>query len=797
VLTPLSVQQFTSLASCATTCDGEATLLVQGGSGSYSIEWIGTSQTTLMRTDLCVGDHNFVVRDAANALCSVSGTVTIGHQPSLALATLKQSPTCPEGSDGKLELQISGGSEQYTISWNGGGSALTRTNLRAGDYEVTILDQTLGCSLTQTLTLEDPTPIQVSATATAPKCNGGTDGTVELSLSNVTTPLIQWSTGQLGAQIGSLRSGSYDYTITGANGCKVNGTVVVPVREALVVSEHVQAPLCAGSCNGQIGLTLQGGTAPYQVLWSNNGRGLTVRNLCAGPYTYTVTDQYSCKVVKTVNIASPAAITVLSTATNPSCYGRKDGSVEIHASGGAGGYNYEWNASAVITSSRTGLGRGGYSVTVEDGNGCSASKTITLTEPSVLQLSNDVVEAPGCAGSNTGRIQVLPSGGTSPYRYDWEDQNTQSSRAHLSAGTYKLTVTDGKSCTATKSYVLLSPSSLELVNVQLTDPHCFGQSNGSVSVEAQGGVSPYSYGWEGGAASGSAFNNLKAGEYGLVVTDGKGCTRTAHYVLFNPEPPKITGIASETVICTGGEATLTPAGSWSKYLWSGPKGFTSTQGQLTTGIAGSYTLTAHDLRQCPATFPFKVVVSANALTADFLRISKAVAYEPIVFVDISTPLPEQTQWLVPDDSDVLINRQTAEMIELTFTRSGDFEIGIKATMGNCASTLYKVVTIEEKAEGEDEENSEGRTGEKQQVVLELFPNPMSESITVEVSAPTRDALDLKMISTVDSKVVASRVLEGQLDYRVSWNLPGLNAGVYHLIYEYNNTIYSKRIIVIR
>jgi hypothetical protein len=798
-LPALWVQSFTSLTSCSASCDGEASLLVQGGSGSYSVEWIGHTQTTLNRNDLCVGDHEFIIRDTGNSLCTVNGTVTIDHQPSLSLTTLKQSPTCPEGDDGSVQLQISGGSQRYAVSWNGGGSALTRTNLRAGNYEVTILDQTLGCSLTQTISLEDSTPIQVtSALATAPKCYGGADGRIELSLANVTTPLIQWSTGQLGTQIGSLQSGSYDYTITGANGCKVNGSVVVPIREALLVSEQIQDPLCAGSCNGQIALTLQGGTAPYQVNWSNNARGLTVRNLCAGSYTYAVTDQYSCKVVKTVNITSPSPITLTSTATNPSCYGSKDGSVVIHTSGGTGIYTYQWTSSSVTTSTRSGLGRGGYTVTVQDDHGCATSKTITLTEPSVFQLSNEVVEAPTCQGASNGKITVFPAGGTAPYSYQWEDQNSQSARTNLSAGTYRLTVRDSKSCTVSKSYVLLSPLSLELVNVQLTDPHCFGQSNGSVSVEAQGGVSPYSYSWEGGAPSGSAFNNLKAGEYDLVVADAKGCTRAASYSLVNPALPVITGIASETVICTGGEATLTPEGSWSKYQWSGPKGFTSTQAQITTGLPGSYTLTAYDLGQCPASLGFKVVVSPNALTADFLRISKAVAYEPIVFVDISIPLPEQTEWLVPDDHDVLVNRQTAEMIEITFMRSGDFQIGIKATMGNCASTLYKVVTIEEKAEGEeDEENSGGRTGEKEQVILTLFPNPMSESITVEVSAPTRDAIDLKMISTIDSKVVASRVLEGQLDYRVSWYLPGLTAGIYHLIYEYNNTIYSKRIIVIR
>jgi hypothetical protein len=798
VLAPLSVETFTSLASCASSCDGEATVLVLGGSGSYSIGW-SDGQTAWSRHDLCVGDHGFIVRDTRNTLCAVSGTAAIGHPPSLSLTTIKQSPTCPQGDDGSLRLQISGGSQRYTVSWSGGGSSLIRSGLRAGDYEVTITDQDLGCSLTEVLTLADPAPIEVvSATTTTPKCYGGHDGSIVLSLSNVTTPLIQWSTGQVGAQLTQLRSGSYGYIITGANGCQVSGNVVVAEPVALRATAQPQDPLCAGTCDGQITLSLQGGTAPYQVSWSNNARGLTARNLCAGDYTYTVTDQHNCKVSQTVRLASPAPVTVNSTAVHPGCYGKKDGSIVVSPSGGSGSYTYEWSSSSLTTASRSGLGRGAYTVTVRDAYGCAASKTITLTEPSVLHLGNDVVQAPTCEGASTGKITVLPSGGTAPYAYAWEDQNTQQSvREDLAAGTYRLTVSDARNCAVSKTYVLLPPQRLELVDVELTDPHCYGEANGRVSVQAQGGVSPYAYAWEGGAPSGPVFNNLKAGAYDLVLTDANGCTRQASYILADPERPQIRGIATETVICTGGEAILAPEGSWSRYLWSGPKGFTSTQAQLRTGEKGSYTLTAHDLRACPATISFTVVVSASALTADFLRISRAVAYEPIVFVDISTPMPEQTQWLVPDDADVLVNRQTSEMIEITFTRSGDFEIGLKATMGNCASTLYKVVTIEEKAEGMENENEAGRLREDQPVTLTLFPNPMREELTVQVSVPTRDAIALRMVSAVDSRVAAMRTFEGQHDYRITWSLPQLMAGVYQLLYEYNTTIYSKRIVVIR
>jgi hypothetical protein len=83
------------------------------------------------------------------------------------------------------------------------------------------------------------------------------------------------------------------------------------------------------------------------------------------------------------------------------------------------------------------------------------------------------------------------------------------------------------------------------------------------------------------------------------------------------------------------------------------------------------------------------------------------------------------------------------------------------------------------------------------LLVTVYPNPMSEQLTVQVSAPGREAIGLQLISGGDNKRVAYEKLEGQQDYLVRWNLPALPAGVYHLIYEYNNKLYAKRIVVIR
>jgi hypothetical protein len=422
---------------------------------------------------------------------------------------------------------------------------------------------------------------------------------------------------------------------------------------------------------------------------------------------------------------------------------------------------------------------------------------MTLTEPSVLHLSADQVTLPLCNGSANGTIKVNPTGGTGPYSYQWSDSQTGAFRSALTGGTYSVVVSDAKNCQVSKSYVLLSPQQLQLINVQVSDPKCAGEVNGSVSVSVIGGVSPYTFAWTPGSSSASQINNLGAGTYSLQVKDANGCSHNASYTLVEPARPVIAGIAAENIICTGGKATLTPEGNWLSYDWRGPQGFVSASSTISTGVGGNYTLTALDLRQCPATLNFKVTVSASAMVADFLRLSEAIAYEPIVFVDISTPLPQEMQWHIPEDDDVLINSENGGMIELVFRRTGSFEIGLTARTGNCSSTLYKVVTIEEATAGGDGDNSSGREGEKEKISITVYPNPMMDDLSILLSAPGREVVTLRMVSAGDSKVVAQRTVEGQLDYLVNWNLPELKAGIYQLLCEYNNTVYSTRIVVIR
>jgi len=63
--------------------------------------------------------------------------------------------------------------------------------------------------------------------------------------------------------------------------------------------------------------------------------------------------------------------------------------------------------------------------------------------------------------------------------------------------------------------------------VSTTTPACAGQSDGSATVTASGGVPPYTYNWSGQQQSTATITNLTAGTYTVTVTGSNGCTTTA------------------------------------------------------------------------------------------------------------------------------------------------------------------------------------------------------------------------------------------------------------------------------
>ena len=133
---------------------------------------------------------------------------------------------------------------------------------------------------------------------------------------------------------------------------------------------------------------------------------------------------------------------------------------------------------------------------------------------------------PVCIYDSTGAIKVSATGGTPPYSFHWNNGAAIDSITHLTAGDYSVTVSDITGC-STQFYYGLSPTNDGwdyYIDMFPTQPNC--SNNGSITANAYGGLSPYTYIWANGDSTAIA-SSLGAGNYVVTVTDSIGCARKA------------------------------------------------------------------------------------------------------------------------------------------------------------------------------------------------------------------------------------------------------------------------------
>jgi hypothetical protein len=772
-------------------------VLPSGGSSGYAIGWTD-GNADFYRSNLCTGSYDFTLIDNRNSVCKVSGTVTVDHFPDISIVLDEAiAPTCPGGNDGYLSITVRGGSGNYDLLWSNGVANNTQLDgFQPGNYMLTVNDEVLGCQEVDSFEIPDATAITVESTElTAPLCHGGKDGKARLILSNVNSPMVRWENGQIGLSATGLTTGLHGYSIKGSTGCIVAGNVDIPDRDILVVDAVTSPTTCDGVCDGTIALTNSGGTAPYLVAWSHGPRITKVENLCEGLYSYKVTDRNGCKVSSSASVTSPEPIDIVLTKKDPTCYGYSDGELSAQVTGGTSPYTYAWNNDST-DAALTGLTDDVYSLEIHDANRCVMTKTETLTQPAGLQLLDIVTLNPSCPGSADGKVSFVASGGTPAYVIAWDDGGLTQARDHLGAGKYTVMLSDSKKCTTAQSFDLVDPSLLEIVDIKLSDPKCFNETNGEISLNVIGGALPYTYKWSDGNTT-RDIKAHKAGDYKLAVTDKKGCVVLQSFTLANPPVPEISGVPESIIICTNSVAAAEPEGNWSKYLWTGPKSFEQTIRRFETKEGGKYKLTAWNINGCPGEKSFTVEVSPNALVADFLRISEAIAFEPIVFVDISIPKPQLIEWKIPDSPDVSVSSDVNGVLELIFTAAGNYEIGMKASMDNCISELYKTIEVAEASAGRTNTTTTAAMADPEELEIVVYPNPASDHLEIRIHSSSEDPIDLRMIKSIENRPIMGEKVEGYLDYLVNWDVPDATAGIYFLVYEQHGTIRSKRIVIIR
>jgi hypothetical protein len=296
---------------------------------------------------------------------------------------------CFGDATGAINLTAAGGTGAYSFNWGGAVITEDRNGLAAGTYTVTVTDAN-GCTTTSSATIAQPaTALSASSTSTNVNCFGDATGAIDLTATGGTGAYsFNWGGAVITEDLNGLSAGTYTVTVTDANGCSTTSSAIITQpATALSASSTSTNVSCNGSSNGTISVTVSGGTTPYSFNW---GGGVSTQNrtgLAAGSYTATVADANGCtSVISTTVGADTSNISVSFVSTDVTFNGGNDGTINITVSGGTAPFSYLWS-NAATTEDLNGLTAGNYTVTITDGNGCTAIETITLSAPVAVSLT--------------------------------------------------------------------------------------------------------------------------------------------------------------------------------------------------------------------------------------------------------------------------------------------------------------------------------------------------------------------------------------------------------------------------
>lgn len=459
---------------------------VNNGSGFANVAnggvYSGATSNTLVITGATSGMNGYQYRCLANNLpCSTtSGTATLTvSNPTVTLQS-QINVACNGGSNGSITVNPAvGGISPYTYNWGPGNptgdGSTSIINLTAGSYTLTVTDN-IGCTTSASFNCTQTPVITISPSSqTNVSCFGGNNGAASIvpAVGGAGGFFYNWTPGNPPGDgtisVTGLTAGTWTVSVTDANSCTktFDFNILQPVNPLTLTVASQTDVSCNGGSNGAASVNpASGGTPGYTYNWSPGtptGDGTpSVTGLTAGTWTCVVTDANGCTQSQVFNITQPSAISLTQASqTNITCYNGNNGAASVFpATGGAGGYTYNWTPGNPIgdgSTSISGLIAGTWTCIVTDANGCTASRVFNITSPSAI-FTSFIPTPVTCAGGSNGSITAMGTGGTPGYTYLWSNGRSTPNNFNLAAGTYTVTVTDANGCTATASHTLSQPS---------------------------------------------------------------------------------------------------------------------------------------------------------------------------------------------------------------------------------------------------------------------------------------------------------------------------------------------------
>lgn len=623
--------------------------------------------------------------------CSIQDSIRVIPVDSLDAPTI----TCGTATENSVSFEWGGvnGAQGYEVNvdntgWQSANGPLSHNVTGLGiNTDVTISVRAIfdcGAKVaTFTCRSSDCTPATLSVdNINMVNCQGGNDGSISIAAAGGTPPYSFTLDGLSNADgvFSNLSAGNYTVQFTDALAC--DNTLSFEITEPSVLSSSIaidQEISCSNIQDGSLSINVQGGTEPYNYIWSNTANVASLTDLAAGTYRVTITDIGNCEHIDSITLTAPDELIASVFTSDIQCASANDGTAMASASGGTSPYSFQWdsNANNAVTENITDLAPGAYTVTVTDANNCTATAQASIVDIDPLSATITGTD-PTCIAPNSGQANISVQGGAAPYDYLWNDManSTTETATNLTSGQYIVTVTDANNCSLLDTILLSDPAPFT-VSSSAEHNVCEGYNNGSITLTVTGASNP-TFLWSNGMTD-AQIANLASGEYCVTVTDDMECSSTLCETITEPAALSY----EETITLAGcqgqnnGSISLNISGGVGPYQiqW---EGLTSTDFLIEQLAAGNYAATITDANACEKEYtgtvseetPFTAMLSGSDLSCN----SSA---DGSVDISISNSVGALTyEWSGPND--YMSNTQN-----ITGLEAGSYNVTIQDPATGC------------------------------------------------------------------------------------------------------------------
>lgn len=790
--------------SCNNGSDGELIVTPYYGAAPYIYSWSHDAELNdSTATGLEAGTYTVTITDSRDS--TAIQVIELSQPSAISLSLTPTNLTCNLSQDGAIDLEVFGGtvSSDYIYDWEGVSGLIPdiedQTGLAAGWAKITVTDDN-SCTAVDSVEILQPDVITFPGTVVVPELPAGSNsGSITVNPQGGTSPFnYSWEkegmplTGEESNVLSGISEGDYSVFVTDDNGCESDTSILVPGETFRIQVVKISEISCNGADDGSAMATIQSGIIAgrtYTYEWEDEFGGTpatlndsTIIDLAPGKYYVTVTDNSDGARTDSdsIEITEPSVLSATIDSVDVTCNGLSNGRIIMSVSGGTPDYSYLWS-NEVTTESQSNLPAGKYYVTITDANSCQLEDSIEIVEPDPLFVTISELQSLACSGDADGVLQAAVTGGNGGYSYLWNDEGTQTATiaTSLYARSYNVQVTDQKGCKYNSYYNLTEPDSITFISVDTNHVSCKGTSDGSITVNPQGGTGEYTYSWlPAGLPNSNSITGLPEGPflYELTIEDENGCLNSE--LSFRVNGPAATLTIQEVTdsrvdnICNGaseGALELSADGGWGDYNFS--VNGTDWQAEVTfTGLsANTYTVSVRDSNNCIVTD--EVTIGEPEAIA-ILNAEVAGASITITATGGTSPLNFSLNGGEAQSSNIF-----------TDLANGNYTISVSDENG-CGPVTSSNLEV----------NVTGLSPEKYHSMVNVYPNPTNGYIYINLEGLTGDDCHIEVYNMQGALVFEDRFTSYSTDKTTcEIDLSQNQKGIY--ILKINGVTISNRIVV--